>query len=415
MWTRLSLLGTLLAAVVALQAREARFDRFQVFRSLPASQQQLDALRNLELAKTELSFWRSASRLGAPVDVMVPPRHVKSFKRYLKRLDIAPTLLIKNVQRLIDQQKARYIHKSSTFGWNQYHRLDDIYLWLDTLSEKYPDVVTVISAGRSYEGRDIKGVKVSYRTNNSAIFLEAGIHAREWIAPATATYVLDQLLTSEDPGVRDMAEGFDWYIFPSVNPDGYEYTHTTNRFWRKTRSNGTVEGCHGADANRNFGFHWMEEGASDYPCDDIYAGAGPFSEPEVRHLADYITSVSSRIKIYLSFHAFSQLLLIPYGYSGVRVANFPQLMDIGTKTIETLAKRYGTEYEVGNIVDILYEASGSSLDWAKGTLDIPVTYVYELRDTGRYGFLLPADQILPTGEETLDSLVTLVREARKVL
>jgi carboxypeptidase A5 len=28
--------------------------------------------------------------------------------------------------------------------------------------------------------------------------------------------------------------------------------------------------------------------------------------------------------------------------------------------------------------------------------DIPYVYSFELRDTGNYGFLLPADQIIPT-------------------
>lgn len=43
----------------------------------------------------------------------------------------------------------------------------------------------------------------------------------------------------------------------------------------------------------------------------------------------------------------------------------------------------------------------------------PLTYTYELRDTGRYGFILPPEQIIPTGEEILDSLVTIIQEGSK--
>lgn len=60
---------------------------------------------------------------------------------------------------------------------------------------------------------------------------------------------------------------------------------------------------------------------------------------------------------------------------------------------------------------MLDPASGSSLDWVKGNFNTSLVYVYELRDRGRYGFLLPPDQIIPTGEETLDSLVALFEEA----
>lgn len=57
-------------------------------------------------------------------------------------------------------------------------------------------------------------------------------------------------------------------------------------------------------------------------------------------------------------------------------------------------------------------ASGSSCDWAKGTLGLPMSYTYELRDQGRYGFLLPASQIVPNGEEVMDSLVAMFKDAR---
>lgn len=53
------------------------------------------------------------------------------------------------------------------------------------------------------------------------------MHAREWIGPATNTYILNQLLTSTDPSIQEIAKNYNWYIFPVANPDGYEYTHTT--------------------------------------------------------------------------------------------------------------------------------------------------------------------------------------------
>lgn len=64
-----------------------------------------------------------------------------------------------------------------------------------------------------------------------------------------------------------------------------------------------------------------------------------------------------------------------------------------------------------SIIDV---ASGGSMDYVRGTYNIPITYTYELRDTGRNGFILPASQIKPTGEETLDSLVAMFEKAREL-
>ena len=53
------------------------------------------------------------------------------------------------------------------------------------------------------------------------------------------------------------------------------------------------------------------------------------------------------------------------------------------------------------------------MDWVKGVHKTPITYTYELRDTGRYGFLLPPDQIIPTAEETFDSIIVILNEGKK--
>lgn len=122
-----------------------------------------------------------------------------------------------NFQAKIDAEEKTMKAKNATaneFDWRSYYHLDTIYDWIDHLRDKYANIVQRIDVGNSYEGLPIRGIKLSKKKNNTAIVIEAGIHAREWISPATATFMLDKLLTSDDKDVQDIAENFDWIIFP---------------------------------------------------------------------------------------------------------------------------------------------------------------------------------------------------------
>jgi hypothetical protein len=55
------------------------------------------------------------------------------------------------------------------------------------------------------------------------------------------------------------------------------------------------------------------------------------------------------------------------------------------------------------------------MDWAKSKLDVPYTFEWELRDRGSYGFLLPANQIVPTALETLDSIISILKDVNATL
>ncbi|XP_017893176.1 zinc carboxypeptidase-like [Ceratina calcarata] len=399
-----------LAVLALATAEQVKYDNYKVFRVVPQTEEQLEAVKQLGSTSDAFSFWKEPSTLQNFADVMVAPHKIAEFHEIMKKLNMSYELYVPDVQTLIDSEKPP-AQPLATFDLNVYHTLDEIYAHLDNLAKENPGKVQVLAPGQTYEKRQIKGIKLSFGGNKPGIFIEGGIHAREWITPAAILYMVNELLHSKDASVRALAESHDWYIFPVFNPDGYVYTHTTDRLWRKTRKPYGVL-CHGSDPNRNWGYKWMSGGASNNPCSETYAGSAAFSDVETKSMSEYITSISNKFNSYISFHSYSQLLMFPYGHTKDHLENYNDELQIGKKTIEALAKRYGTQYKTGNVAETIYVASGSTVDWVKGTFHKPITYTYELRDTGRYGFLLPPEQIAPTSKETLDSLVALFKEAK---
>lgn len=401
-----------LTFIVLAGGQKTSYENYKVFRIVPTNEGQVNFLKQFgEFRDSEYSFWKGPSYINESVDLMVGPQKFNEFYDLMKLSGIKYVNYIENVQQLVDNENPLYSrYGKATFDWTSYHTLEEIYGYLEKMAATYPDKVNVIVGGKTYEGRQIKGVKLSFKENNPGVFIEGGIHAREWITPAVVTYILNEFLTSNNTEIRQLAESNDWYIFPSFNPDGFAYTHTKNRLWRKTRKPYNLF-CYGSDPNRNWGYKWMQGGASSSPCAETFAGSAPFSDIETRSLSEYITSISDKFYAYIAFHSYSQLLLFPYGHTTAHLDNYDELYAIGTKTIEALAKRYGTKYVTGNIAEAIYIATGSSLDWVKANFKTPIAYTYELRDTGKHGFILPADQIIPTGQETLDSLIGLFKEA----
>lgn len=56
--------------------------------------------------------------------------------------------------------------------------------------------------------------------------------------------------------------------------------------------------------------------------------------------------------------------------------------------------------------------SGTTKDYVYGVLRVRYTFAIELRDKGKYGFLLPPNQIVPTATEFFEGLKALVREMK---
>lgn len=169
----------------------------------------------------------------------------------------------------------------------------------------------------------------------------------------------------------------------------------------------TTGNCLGTDANRNFGYHWNQGGASGRLCAQDYHGPFEFSTPESKAIADFISSKGAIS--YIDIHSYSQLLMSPYGYSCKAVSPYAHELEEAGRIAADVLKQHGTYYRHGPICETIYQASGNSVDWAADVGKVKYAFTIELRDRGNHGFLLPAEQIVPTGKETLDAVASMWR------
>ncbi|KAF9311582.1 carbamoyl-phosphate synthase (glutamine-hydrolyzing) cpa2, partial [Podila horticola] len=257
--------------------------------------------------------------------------------------------------------------------------------------------------------------KKNKNKKKKAIVIHGGQHAREWIGPAVVSYIAKELITGygQHKKITRLIDQFEFVVVPVLNADGYEYTWTTNRMWRKNRQPTSVPFCKGIDPNRNWGFMWNHGGSSSNPCNDGYHGPEPFAALEPKMMADYITEKGNVVS-YIDFHAYSQLWMSPFGADCDKTPKDDEdIIEAAMGAAKALKDVHGTKFAVGSVCNIIYQASGGSLDWTYGEAGVKYSYAVELRDTGKHGFLLPEDQILPSAEETYAGFQHLVNFIRK--
>jgi len=252
------------------------------------------------------------------------------------------------------------------------------------------------------------------RTDLPTIWIDSNIHAREWISSATVLYIIDQILTGTSADAARMRNNYRWYILPNANPDGYEYSWTNDRQWRKTRSPNSGSVCVGTDPNRNWDENWGGPGSSTSPCSDTYAGPTAFSEVENRNIRDFITTIASRTNVAITIHCYSNYWLVPWGGYSYKPSDYNELMRVGNLAAAAIKAVNGLTFTVGTPPDILYVAAGGSFDWFKAKLNIAYSYAPELRPAtaAQGGFDIPASNITPSGAETFAAIVATVTNAQ---
>ncbi|XP_055501674.1 carboxypeptidase B-like [Leucoraja erinacea] len=401
--------GHLLLSFVAVVLAKVPGDQYagdKVLRLKPNNEQQLQFIR--DMAQTmKIDFWQPSSpelvTTNRTVDFRVPADWVSSIQYRLQKIGLKYEVLIDNVKTLVEKQFDQVDRNTTCYNYEKYHEWTEIESWMSKIAAQHPTLVSWFRIGRTYQHRSIYILRVGKKTGavKPAIFMDCGIHAREWISPAFCQWFVKEAVESYDSNctMTILLNNLDFLIVPVVNVDGYIYSWTMDRLWRKTRSRNPGSYCVGTDPNRNFDAKWCSIGSSRNPCDETYCGSRAESEKEVRAVANAIRSYKA-IKAYITIHSYSQMCLFPYSYTYSLPPNHKELNFIARNAVMALKDLHGTQYTYGPGAITIYPSAGGSDDWAYD-FGIKYSFTFELRDTGRYGFLLPESQIKPTCEETM--------------
>jgi hypothetical protein len=341
-----------------------------------------------------LDVWSEDRGPGLPLDVVVTADA-------LPRLALAGVhyeVLVPDIDAAAQAESAR-LHAAAPADWfAEFHDYRAITERIHELAELAPDRAAVQPIGSSLDGRTIWALRIGH--GGTKMLVNGTQHAREWIAAMTATCVADRLVRDydRDPQIRAFVDSTELWIVPVVNPDGYQYSWSSDRYWRKNRRAG-----HGVDLNRNFGIAWGGSGSSSSKRSEIYRGEYAFSEPETAALRDL--AKREQVALHVDFHAYGQLVLFPWGYTATRSPDHARFAALGDKLASALFAPHGTRYTLMRSVE-LYPASGTMTDWMYGDAHA-LSYTIELRPKRGTGFVLPPEEIRPTCDEGLAAVLAL--------
>ncbi|WP_052125994.1 M14 family metallocarboxypeptidase [Ureibacillus massiliensis] len=242
---------------------------------------------------------------------------------------------------------------------------------LQILSRLYPEFLQLKEIGKSVEGRTLYAVKLG--KGDKEILLDGSIHAREHMTTNLLLEMIDQYSKAYDTGSN--FEGFNvnellnqvsiWFV-PMVNPDGVTLVQTRENVSPEVLmiNNGRMNFNHwkanirGVDLNRNFDGGWMTSQSTKYPAYKDFKGTRAFSEPESKHLRDFIAQLN--IKTYISYHSSGSIL---YYYHHQKGENLERDLRLARKLSNVTG--YKVMPPTGDV------GSGASADWFIMTYKLP--------------------------------------------
>jgi hypothetical protein len=345
---------------------------------------------------------KTAGANGATVDLVLSP----SQRDDLVRKGINPQL--KKVKGKTLKQLAAEDAVNGYTVWRSYDEPGGIRDQMYAIAADNPSIAKLVKLGTTIQGREILAVKLTQGARGQkdgsrpAVLYSATQRAREWIAAEVDRRLMNWYVDkwrANDKDVKKLLQSTELWFMPVANPDGYQYTFSTERLWRKNLrdndGNGQITVGDGVDPNRNFPNHWGydNEGSSAVTSSDTYRGTAPVSEAETVAMKGLLDRIGFEFQV--NYHSNGQWLLYPEGWQiGTATADDP----IYYAMSGNLDKPAIAGFQPGLSSDVLYVTNGETTDYAhasRGTLAWnPVLYAGCIG----CGFVFPDDPVLVQAE-----------------
>jgi hypothetical protein len=253
----------------------------------------------------------------------------------------------------------------------------------------------------------------------------ATFSGRSWISTEIAMRLVNYLTINygSDMRVTSLLDSTELWVIPVVNPDGYEFTFTTDRLWYKNlRDNdgdGVITSADGVNINRNFDSYWAfdDEGSSALPFDPIYRGTAASSEPETRALMGF--TQAHDFNFIVSYHAYGNLILYPWTWQ-VKTPSLDDPIFVALAGTDDNPAIWDSLLDAGynpGLGSDLYISNGGFTDWCYDALGVPAFYVVLTNgydsEGNYYGFEFPDnDSMVQTVfEDNLEFAISVAESA----
>jgi carboxypeptidase T len=337
-----------------------------------------------------------------------------------------------------DRQNATLaLYRTETYSGG-YRTVDEVTAYIQDVVTRFPNLAQMVDYGDSWlktqparvGGHDLWALRLTNQARpgpKPVFFLMAAIHARELSTTEMALNFIKYLVEGygNDADATWLLDWNEIWIVPASNPDGRVLAEQ-GYYQRKNLDNLNGGLCelppsmgdqYGTDLNRNASFKWSSRppGASNDPCSQVYAGPAAASEPEEQALEALMRSLFADQRgpnlpdpapettqgIMITLHSFGGLVLWPWGFTTSPAPNMADLKRLGDK----FATYNG--YDSCQPGTCLYYTTGTTDDWAYGTLGIP-SFTFEIGDE----FFEPYGDLAQLWQGNFPALVYAAKVAR---